>query len=392
MSRLHFTLSFMGVLTLTLLSAPVARSEEGSKVTLARVPDGGIQPQCVVDAKGNLHLIYFQGEPGAGDVFYVHSKDYGAHYSRPLRVNSTSGSVIAIGNVRGAHLAIGQNGRVHVAWMGSDKAQPRGPDKSAPLLYTRLNDEGTAFDLERSVIHSAYGLNGGASIAADSAGNVYAVWHAGPTPDKQNEKYRCVWVAHSRDEGKTFAQEKRAYSEPTGACGCCGMRGFADSSGNVYVLYRSDTEDVHRDMYLLISTDNGATFRGEKIHGWNIDSCPMSTMAFGEIGNKVLAAWETEEQVYCARIDRSTGKRSAPLAAPGQAKLRKHPVVAGNKQGETILVWTEGMAWNKGGSLTWQVFDKEGKPTAEKGSARGVPTWSLVAVFTRPDGGFTILY
>jgi hypothetical protein len=67
-------------------------------------------------------------------------------------------------------------------------------------------------------------------------------------------------------------------------------------------------------------------------------------------------------------------------------------VVAVNGKGETILVWTEGMGWNKGGSLAWQVYDKGGKPTAERGHAAGVPVWSLVAVFVRPDGHFAIVY
>jgi hypothetical protein len=383
---------FVVVLTLALPVVPMVHAEAATKVTLARVPDGGIQPQCAVDGKGVLHLIYFKGDPGAGDVFYVHSDDFGATFSKPLRVNSKPGSVIAIGNVRGAHLALGQKGRVHVAFMGSDKAEPKGPNKETPLIYTRLNDEGTAFEPQRNVIHTAYGLNGGASLAADGAGNVYIAWHAGPVPDKQDEKYRCIWVAHSRDDGKSFAQEKRAFREPTGACGCCGMRAFADSKGDVYTLYRAAAEGIHRDMYLLTSTDKAATFRGEKVHEWNSDTCPMSTMAFAETGDTVLTAWETGEQVYCARVDPASGKRSAPLAAPGEAKLRKHPVVTGNPRGEMILVWTEGMAWNKGGTLAWQVFDKDGGPTAAKGSARGVPTWSLVAVFTRPDGGFTILY
>jgi hypothetical protein len=66
--------------------------------------------------------------------------------------------------------------------------------------------------------------------------------------------------------------------------------------------------------------------------------------------------------------------------------------VAGNGKGETILVWTEGMGWNRGGSLAWQVFDKAGKPTQTKSETDGVPTWSLVAVFPRADGGFTIIY
>jgi hypothetical protein len=85
-------------------------------------------------------------------------------------------------------------------------------------------------------------------------------------------------------------------------------------------------------------------------------------------------------------------KRLVPIAAPGEGKRRKYPVMAENVRGETILVWTEGMGWEKGGSVAWQVFDKDGKPTSEKGQKSGVPTWSLVAVFARPNGGFTILY
>jgi hypothetical protein len=366
-----------------------ARAE--SKVTLLRVPDGGIQPQCLVDAKGVWHLIYFKGEAGDGDVYYVRSGDEGATFSKPVRVNSKPGSVIAIGNIRGAHLALGKNGRVHVAWMGSDKAEPRGPDKQSPMLYTRLDDDGTAFEPQRNVIRAAYGLDGGASIGADDAGNVYAVWHA-PEPGKRGEDERCVWVAHSKDEGRTFAAEKRAFAEATGACGCCGMRAFADSKGRVYVLYRAAREGVHRDMYLLASAGKDDSFFGTKVHEWNIDTCMMSGAAFGQAGDSVLCAWETEERVYGARWDPALRKMSRPVAAPVKSRPAKLPAVAGNRLGESVLAWTEGMGWNRGGALAWQVFDAAGKPTGELGRADGVPVWSLVAVCARRDGGFTIIY
>ena len=37
-------------------------------------PNGGIQPQAVVDDAGVVHLIYFNGDPAGGDLFYVRSK------------------------------------------------------------------------------------------------------------------------------------------------------------------------------------------------------------------------------------------------------------------------------------------------------------------------------
>jgi hypothetical protein len=275
--------------------------------------------------------------------------------------------------------------------MGSDKAEPRGPGGLTPMLYTRLDDAKTAFEPERNIIQKAFGLDGGGSVAADKTGNVFVMWHA-PEPGKRGEENRCVWVSHSGDEGKSFAPERRANSDSTGACGCCGMRDFADKNGALFVLYRSASQTVHRDMYLLTSTDQGKSFRGEKVHAWDVGTCPMSSMSFAESSDAALAAWETAGQVYFARLDAQTGKRSRPIAAPGAAAGRKHPVLAANAKGETLFAWTENMGWERGGALAWQVYDKSGKPTESRGRTDGVPTWSLIAAFAQPDGTFTILY
>jgi hypothetical protein len=259
------------------------------------------------------------------------------------------------------------------------------------MLYTRLNDAGTAFEPERNVIQEAYGIDGGGSVAADRSGNVYVVWHA-PAPGTEGEGSRRVWVARSSDDGRTFAHEKAAWEEPTGACGCCGLAAFADTRSNLYILYRSATDVVNRDMYLLASRDRAGSFTGTEISPWKVGACVMSTEAFSEAPNSVLAAWETEKQIYYGRIDAGSGKVGKPVAAPGEAAGRKHPAIAANSRGQTLLVWTEGMGWKKGGSLGWQVFDESGRPLAEKGQIPGVPAWSLIAAFARPDGGFTIVY
>jgi hypothetical protein len=167
---------------------------------------------------------------------------------------------------------------------------------------------------------------------------------------------------------------------------------LADRRGDVYLLYRSATEQVHRDAYLLTSRDKGVNFQGEKIHPWNVPACPMSSFAFAEGPTGVLAAWETKGQVYYARIDPATGKKSEAVAAPGEGGDCKHPVVACNRRGRTLLSWAGGVGWERGGSVAWQVFDKDGKPLSEKGRADGVPVWSLVAVSPRTDGGFTVVY
>ncbi len=232
--------------SLLVWAAGIPRVREAQReVNVIRTPDGGIQPQVAVDRKGVLHLIYLSGDPGAEDIYYARKAPNEAEFSKRIRVNNVPGSAIAIGSVRGPHLALGKGGRVHVAWMGT---HPVGPKKITPMLYTRLNDAGTAFEPERNVMQFADGLDGGASVAADNFGHVYVVWHA--NPEHNGEAHRRVWMAHSSDDGKTFAREVAADrgigQEPIGACGCCGMRAFADDKGTLYILYRAATEQIHR--------------------------------------------------------------------------------------------------------------------------------------------------
>jgi hypothetical protein len=370
------------------------RSEPVQPVNAVRVPNGGIQPQIAADGKGVLHMVYFAGEAAHGDLFYVRSRDGGVTFSAPIKVNSHPGSAIATGNIRGAHVVIGRNGRVYVAWNGSyelERPEATKPWMKHPMLFARLNDAGTAFEPERNVIRSAFGLDGGGAIAADSVGDVYVFWHA-PAPGTQGEANRRIWVARSTDDGKTFAPEKPAFDKPTGACGCCGMGAYADLNNNVYALYRSATDVVHRDIYLLHSSDRGATFHGSDISQWNIGACTMSMEHLAESPAGVLAAWEAMGNVFYGVLNPSTGRMSTPIAAPGEANGRKYPSVAGNSRGETLLAWAEGMKWAKGGSIAWQIFDRDGQPEGATGHADGVPAWSLVAAFARPDGGFTIVY
>jgi hypothetical protein len=339
-------------------------------------------------------MIYFTGEPGHGDLQYVRSLDHGATFSSPIQVNSHPGSAMATGNIRGAHIALGRNGRVHVAWNGTYEVDVPGATKpwmKHPMVYTRLNDAGTAFDPERNVVQAAYGLDGGGALAADSAGDVYVFWHA-PQPGTEGEGNRRVWMARSTNDGKTFEHEKPAFEKPTGACGCCGMSAFADDRNHVYVLYRSATEMVHRDIYLLVSTNRGDSFQGTDISQWNIGACTMSMEHFSESPAGVLSAWESMGNVYYGVVNPSTNRIAQTIAAPGEAKSRKYPVVIGNARGETLLAWAEGMKWGKGGSVAWQIFDKNGNPEGEPGHADGVPSWSLIAAFARPDGGFTVVY
>jgi len=382
--RLSHAAAVAFIASLLAFAGPAAprADETRNRVELLRVPDQGLQPKVVVDEKGVVHLTYFKGEPSHGDVFYARI-DGKNGISRPVQVNTAPDSAIATGNVRGPQLAVGRQGRVHVAWMGSDRA-PRALD-AVPMLYTHMRSDGT-FEAERNIHQNAGPIDGG-SIAADEAGGVYVSWHA-EMPGEKGEANRRAWVARSTDEGQTFAKEEAASPAAFGACGCCGTGGFVDRQGSLYVLFRAAHEEEHRDTVLLRSIDRGRTFSARSLQDWNLKACPMSTFSMAEGAGAVVAAWETAGQVYWTRVDRA----GDPIAAPGGTGVRKHPSIARNAHGETLLAWTEGMGWSKGGSLAWQRYDGNGAPAGAIGRADGVPAWSLVAVYPRADGTFTIIY
>jgi hypothetical protein len=374
---------------LSVLAGLQPGSAQDSGVLVVRLPAGAIQPQVVADSSF-AHVVYFRGEAAAGDLFYARLDDTGA-WSAPVRVNSQPASAVAAGNIRGARLALGRNGQVHVTWNGSGRAAPRGPANTTPMLYTRLNTARTAFAAQRNLLQHAVGLDGGGAIAADARGRVVVAWHAGG-PQSKDETTRRVWVAESTDDGATFAREVPASPVETGACGCCGMAGLITRNGRVALLYRAARNLVHRDTYLLMSADTPERFSATRLQEWNVGACPMSSFSLSEGGAGLLAAWETGGQVQFARIDPAAGPPSPAVQAPGPSTTRKHPIVVGNSQGELLFVWTEGMSWQRGGSVAWQRFDSSHQPVGGVERRPGVPTWSLVAAYARPDGRFVVVY
>jgi hypothetical protein len=118
----------------------------------------------------------------------------------------------------------------------------------------------------------------------------------------------------------------------------------------------------------------------------------MTSMSLASTASNVFGAWETAGQVYYGKIDSRAAAIPTPIAAPGEGRTRKHPRLATNTNGEVLLVWTEGTAWARGGSLAWQLFDSAGREKSVKGTAPGIPVWSVAAAVSRPDGRFVILY
>jgi hypothetical protein len=340
-----------------------------------------------------IHLIYFTGDPKAGDVNYARSTDGGRTFAKAIRVNSEAASALAVGTIRGPRMAVGKDGRVHVAWMGSDRATPRGPGNSVPMLYTRLNDAGDAFEPQRNIIAEHPGLDGGGTVAADERGTSTSSGTRRAKRRKSRSKAVVVWVAQSTRRGKDLCSRSIASTaDDAGVCACCNLDAYIDPRGALLVLYRTASERVHRDIHVArMSFDDG---RGAEttVDHLEVGICVMSTASMAPPRDRHRRRMGTgEARCSSAALD-ANGQISLPLVPIGTGNNRKHPRLAVNKLGQTLVVWTEDTSWNKGGSIAWQLLDKTLKPVGPIGNARGLPTWGTAAVFPTSDGRFTIIY
>lgn len=379
------------------LAVPAGLLAEESRVTPLRTPTRGLQPEVVIDASGNVSLLYFSGDPAAGDLFFTRRAAGADDFAPAVRVNDQQGAAVATGTIRGGHLAVGRNGEIHVAWMGSKRTWPAPDDHhSAPLLYARSVDGGGSFEPARNMITAAYGLDGGGSVAADRLGNVHVVWHAPAKPGAEGEENRVVWVVSSADSGGSFGAEHQAWEEKTGVCGCCGLRSFAPADGGLMLLYRAATRQTERDMYLLHADAGGFSvpLSGKKISGWSVRKCPMSSASFTAGRDRVGVAWESQDKVYFEVLD-APGKKSiaGPIENPKNGNPpQKHPSVAFDDSGNVLLVWTVGRGWGSASTVLWRIFTPDGKPTEQTGEQAGVPPWSKAAAAFHPVDGFLVFY
>lgn len=355
-------------------------SASGAEVRLERVPENGLQPQIVTTSDGTLHLVYLIGEPRGCNVRHVTKKRGATAWSAPHTVNNIPDTAVAAGTIRGAQIAVGKDDSLHVVWNG-----PGGKQQPSPLLYSRSLDHGLTFEPQHDLRADTQALDGGASVAASTKGEVFVIWHGAPADATHDEINRRVYVLKSTDNGKTFSAPKIANADDPGVCACCSLKAFVAPSGELHTLYRAARTKSQRDIVLMTSRDGGESFQHRNVGPWVVNMCPMSSASVISAGSKTRAAWESEGKVFTSLLD-----ATSDAIAVSEDKGR-HPSLAINSKGETLVSWSVGTGWQKGGQLAWLVLDSSGKPTSNRGMKPGVPVWGFTAAYAEGDR-FVILY
>lgn len=368
----------MKSILLTLLFLSVALHAE---VKVESLPELGLQPQVVVTAAGVVHLVYLLGDPKAYDIRYTTRRTDGGGWAAPVTVNSEPRSAIAAGTIRGAQIALGKDSSVQVIWNGNTGGKKEMMMR-APLFHARLQPGAKAFTDQQNLMGETTALDGGASISGNDPGHVTVVWHAAPTGET-GERARLVYARHSTDDGVTFSAPAPLNIQQPGVCACCSLRAHLSADDTLTVLYRAATSPNARGMHLLTQKAGRVTF--EQLDDWTIAMCPMSSASLMPAAPTLRAAWENDDQIV-------TGLLGEPASAAQKIgpKNAKHPVLAANSTGQTLIASVIGSGWGKAGALHWDIVDASGSVTASDDGEK-LPVSSYAAAYAKPDGSFVIL-
>jgi hypothetical protein len=323
-----------------LVSACADDSAARAGIRVLPTPRGGTVPALKFDpASDMLHLLYLDGQ----DVFHVESRDGGASFGAPRRVNDKPRFANG-GSFRGPELAIGSGGSVHAIWYSRAWENQSGDKSLQGVMYTRC-PAGGEFEPSRNL---GVEPSDGYSIAALD-NQVALAWHNGEQ----------LKLRRSDDGGQVFAAPVVIDALP---CECCATSLQLTPQGAAVLTFRDRAAD-QRDMYLAW-LDRSAPARKLKLdaRSWVIKACPISGSAVLLGPGHATTVWERDGRILLSRVALDRWQRSEPLELGGG----KFPFLLDNAK-STLAAWVDGR------KLRWKRFDTTTLRALDEGSvARAV--------------------
>ncbi len=294
--------------------APLA-AELGAQATPVTVGVEGKASQSVTAAAAGqfVALAFTASDASGADVFVAVSRDGGATFAAPVRVNATPGDSRA-GGEQPARVALITKPRglpdIAVVWTTKGAAGTR-------LLTARSTDGGRTFGAPSGIPGGdAAGNRGWESVTVDKTGRLFTMWLDHRETVKAKEQMQTM-------EGMTHdptaqAQLSKLYVSAlgddaprvvtAGVCYCCKTSLVTGGDGALYGVWRHVYAGSQRDIALTVSRDGGRTFaapvRVSEDH-WHFDGCPDNGPALAvDRANHVHVAWPTPPD----------GKTGTPLA------------------------------------------------------------------------------
>lgn len=259
----------------------VARTTDGGatwrpEAAIASTAGAFQQLEPSVAAEGDERAVVWYGDDnGSYDVFVARSSDGGASWGEAVRVDAD-----APGSAWSAHPVVGIRGdEVHVAW--EDR---RSGVSDAYAAASR--DGGDTFEVDQRLDDGDAGSYAPALLVS-AATAVDVAWHDG----RDGDAYE-VYLAHSDDRGRTFAEPVRlSTGEPPGTLDAVLPRLAAADDGVVHVVFYAASRGGYHVQHRTL-TD------GVPSAPTTVDRAPALALARYPVlavsGSDVVVAWQDD--------------------------------------------------------------------------------------------------
>lgn len=349
---------------------------------------------------------------GATDIYASVSRDSGATFTTPVRVNATPGDARANGEQPPrVALAARSSGspEITVIWLAK-----RG---TATVLLAARSTDGRSFSGATIVPGTeAAGNRGWQSLTADTRGVVHAAWldHR-----KLAERDTQMASMHHHDtggapastvatkpDGVSMAQLSQIYfatlggaaAQPIagGVCYCCKTAIASGPSGEICLAWRHVYPGNLRDIAFSMSGDGGRTFtapsRVSEDH-WMIEGCPEDGPVLAvDRQSRVHIVWPTVvsekgEMVkglfHAVTADGRTFSARTRLPSSGQAN---HPQITIANDGSLFVAWDESGSGARRISVARGVLNATGQVSFEGKTSSMVRAGTYPALTPLTDG------
>ena len=314
-------------------------------------------PSLAVGA-GLLAVVWTAQKSGVVDVYAAVSRDGGATFSVPSRVNDQPGDASANAEQPPRIVIAGSPDARTLTVLWSKRGGVSQASRRDVVRFARSRDDGRTFSPARSIPGaSVAGARGWQSATAAADGAVHVVWLDGREAEKKIADMAHAGIPHkaqppqdiyhARLAGDAVAETRIA----SDVCFCCKTALAVDARGGVYAAWRHIFPGSMRDIAFAKSSDTGRRF-GPVVRvsedNWQLNGCPEDgpSMAVADNGT-IHLAWATlvgdEEPhkalFYSTSHDGATFTPRAPIPATGTNPGRPQLVV--NQAGGVVVVWED---------------------------------------------------
>ena len=368
-------------------------------------------PSLAVEGR-SIVAVWTAAKDGAADVYAATSRDGGATFAPPVRVNDQPGDATANGEQppRVAIAATGNPRAITVLWSKRNEDAKRA--RRDVIRMARSTDGGRTFTAAYPMHDAALsGARGWQSLAAAPGGSFDAVWLDGRDADRKIAEIQAhTGMTHKGQPPQDvfhgrIGPDGRVVQHliATGVCFCCKTAVASDDRGGVYAAWRHIFPGSLRDIAFAKSADGGSRFTPVvrvSEDKWELNGCPEDGPSIAlDAAGTIHIAWATlvtggEPQKAVFYATSTDGKAFSPRVRVPSAAMTNpgHPQLT-IAAGRAAIVWDETVdgvrrvsmsrVSDKGGFLPPEVVS--GEEAALGPVAAGTPSGDLLVAWTSRD-------